>query len=195
VSARHTGGMAGLRARTLTEAHLYLGLLRAEGALGDADPGDPDGWTELVEDGQGWTLRADGASGAFEPFDIAVARADAAAARRGGSRFGPRVSTLIDAGQWQELGVEYVGQAMAAGLLAAGDRERRAEAELAWQFAIDVAAEALRFLPDGATELPVGAFWSRTGRRLRAADRARFTRAALTHQIETYRRLRDDSLS
>jgi hypothetical protein len=189
--------MAGLRARTIVEAHLYLGLLRAEGALGDPDPGDPAGWTELVEGRDGWTLLADGANGSFEPFGIEIARRDLAEARRTGVRFGSRVSTLVDAAQWQELGVEYAEQAIGAGLAAAGapgDRERLSVAALAWQFAIDVAAEVLRFLPDGADELPAEAFWSARGRGLRRADPDRFTRAALTHQLDTYRGLRDDFL-
>jgi hypothetical protein len=189
--------MAELRARTIVEAHLYLSLLRAEGALGDSDPGDPSGWTTLVEGAQGWVLQADGAGGAFEPFGIAIAYRDLAESRRTGVRFGSRTSTLIDAAQWQELGVEYAGQAVGAGLKAAGapgDRARLDEAALAWQFAIDLVGEALRFLPDGADELPADAFWTAGSLRVREADPGRFTRAALTHQLETYRQLREDFL-
>lgn len=187
--------MAELRARTIVEAHIYLDLLRADGLLGDPDPGDPDDWTTLVEGPQAWTLHADGAGGAFEPFDITIAYQDLAEARRTGVQFGSRVSTLIDAAQWQELGAEYAEQAIEAGLTAAGEPGDRAlleEALLSWQFAIDVAAEALRFLPDGADELPATAFWSPRGQRARAADPGRFTRAALTRQVDTYRQLRDD---
>jgi hypothetical protein len=189
--------MAELRARTIVEAHLYLDLLRAAGALGDPDPGDPDGWTELVEGEDSWTLLADGAGGAFEPFGIEIAYRDLAEARRTGVRFGSRVSTLIDAAQWQELGAEYAEQAIEAGLAAAGapgDRDQLAEAAQTWQFAIDVAGEALRFVPEGATELPADAVWSARGRAQRRADPARFTRGAIEHQVETYRQLRDDLL-
>jgi hypothetical protein len=189
--------VAELRARTIVEAHLFLDLLRAEGALGDPDPGDPDGWTTLVEGPQEWTLHADGAGGAFAPFDVTIAYRDLAEARRTGVRFGPRVSTLIDAAQWQELGAEYAEQAIEAGLAAAGapgDRHLREEAVLSWQFAVDVAAEALRFLPDGADELPDSAFWSDRGRAVRRADPGRFTRSALVRRVEVYQQLRDDLL-
>jgi hypothetical protein len=185
------------RARTIVEAHLYLDLLRAEGALGAADPGDPDGWTELVEGEDGWTLRADGAGGAFEPFGIEIAYRDLAEARRTGVRFGPRVSTLIDAVQWQDLGTEYAEQAIDAGLAAAvlpGDREQLAEAAQTWQFAIDLAGEALRFVPAGAAELPADAVWSARGLVRWRADPGRFGRAAVEHQLSTYRQLRDDLL-
>jgi hypothetical protein len=189
--------MAELRARTIVEAHLYLDLLRADGAVGDPDPGDPDDWTELVEGADGWTLLADGAGGGFEPFGIEIAYRDLAEARRTGVRFGSRVSTLIDAAQWQDLGAEYAEQAIEAGLAAAGapgDRELLVTAAQAWEFAIDVAGEALRFVPAGAAELPADAVWSARGLAQRRADPGRFTRAAIEHQVETYRQLRDDLL-
>jgi hypothetical protein len=189
--------MAELRARTIVEAHLYLDLLRAEGALGDPDPGDPDGWTELVEGEHGWTLRADGAGGAFAPFGIEIAYRDLAEARRTGVRFGSRVSALIDAVQWQDLGAEYAEQAIDAGLAAAGvpgDRDQLAEAAQTWQFAIDLAGEALRFVPPGAAGLPADAVWSARGLARWRADPGRFGRAAIEHQLTTYRQLRDDLL-
>jgi hypothetical protein len=187
--------MGELRARTIIEAHLYLDLLRADGLLGDDDPGHPDGWTTLVEGPTSWTLHADGAGGRFRPFDIEIRRADLAEARRTGARFGPGPSPLIDAGQWLDMAETYVEQAVEAEMAAAGapgDRELHEEALLAWRFAVDVAAEALRFLPDGAAELPASAFWTERGRAARRADPGRFTRAALVHRVETYRQLRDD---
>jgi hypothetical protein len=183
-----------LRARTIVEAHLYLDLLRSDGRLGEEDPGDPDGWTSLTEGPVSWTLLADGAGGRFEPFGITIAYRDLAEARRTGIRFGTRTSTLIDAGQWAELGEAFAEQAIEAGLAAAGDggREELDEALAAWDFAIDVAGEALRFLPDGADTLPDAAFWTDRGRALREDDPGRFTRDALEHQVRTYRAMRSD---
>src|SRR4051812_27858483 len=108
--------MAELRARTIVEAHIYLDLLRSAGVLGASDPGDPSGWTKLIEGPTGWTLHADGADGAFRPFDIAIRYADLAEARRTGVRFGSRVSTLIDAWQWRHIAQVYAGQAIGADL-------------------------------------------------------------------------------
>jgi hypothetical protein len=187
--------MAELRARTIVEAHLYLDLLRADGGLGPDDPGDPDGWTTLVEGPTSWTLRADGAGGRFAPFGITIAYADLAEARRTGVRFGPGRSTLIDAGQWLEMAEVYVEQAVEAELAAVDDRdaELREEALLAWRFAVDVAGEVLRFLPDGAAELPGSAFWTERSRQTRRVDPGRFTRAALEHRVRTYRQLAEDA--
>jgi hypothetical protein len=187
--------MARLRARTIVEAHLYLDLMRADGELGDADPGDPAAWTTLTEGPDAWTLHADGAGGAFDPFDITIAYADVADARRSGIRFGVRTSTLIDAGQWQELGTAYSEQAIEAELTAAGapdDAELRAEALQSWDFAIDVTGEALRFLPTGVTEMPPAAFWSERGRTAYQEDPDRFSRPVLARQVAIYRTMRDD---
>ena len=187
--------MARLRARTIVEAHLYLDLMRADGELGDADPGDPAAWTTLTEGPDAWTLHADGAGGAFDPFDITIAYADVADARRSGIRFGVRTSTLIDAGQWQELGTAYSEQAIEGELAAAGapdDAELQAETLQAWDFAIDVTAEALRFLPAGVAEMPASAFWSERGRTAYEEDPDRFRRPVLARQVAIYRTMRDD---
>jgi hypothetical protein len=182
--------MAARRARTVVEAHLYLDLLRADGSLGDDDPGDPAAWTRLTGSPTSRVLRADGAGGRFPPFDIPIAPATA-----GGPRFGPGASTLIDAGQWLEMAELYVEQAVEAEQAATGtgDADLRAEALLAWRFAVDVAGEVLRFLPAGADELPDTAFWTERGRAARRADPTRFTRAALQHRLRTYQQLGDDA--
>ena len=187
--------MARLTARTIVEAHLYLDLMRADGLLGDVDPGDSGGWATLTEGHDAWTLRADGAGGAFEPFDILIPYADLAEARRTGIRFGPRPSTLIDAGQWQELGTAYSEQALEAELAvsgAPGDEELKARALQAWDFAIDVTGEALRFLPAGVAEMPASALWSGRGRQAYREDPDRFTRPVLARQVAIYRTMRDD---
>jgi hypothetical protein len=186
--------MGELRARTVVEAQLYLDLLRADGLLGDDDPGDPGDWTTLTKGPTSWVLHADGAGGRFAPFDISITHADLAAARRAGSRFGSRPSTLIDAGQWLEMAELYVEQAVETEMAAMGRSQDGAlgeEALLAWRFAIDVAGEVLRFLPGGAHELPDSAFWTERGREARRADPARFTRAALQHRLLTYQQLGD----
>ncbi|MCO1659137.1 hypothetical protein [Pseudonocardia humida] len=186
--------MGELRARTIVEAHLYLDLLRADGGLGPDDPGDPEGWTTLVEGPISWILRADGAGGRFAPFGITIAYADLAEARRTGVRFGPGRSTLIDAGQWLEMAEVYVEQAVEAEMAVTGGRDDlREEALLAWRFAVDVAGEVLRFLPEGAAELPDTAFWTERSRQTRRADPERFTRAALEHRVRTYRQLAEDA--
>jgi hypothetical protein len=182
--------MAAPRARTVVEAHLYLDLLRADGLLGEDDPGDPAAWTRLRGSPASRVLHADGADGRFPPFDIAIAPATPA-----GPRFGSGASTLIDAGQWLEMAELYVEQAAGAELAATGadDADLRAEALLAWRFAVDVAGEVLRFLPDGADEVPASAFWTERGREARRADPTRFTRAALSHRLDTYRGLAEDA--
>jgi hypothetical protein len=187
--------MAELRARTIVEAHIYLDLLRSAGVLGASDPGDPDGWTRLTEGTIGWTLHADGADGAFRPFDIVIPYGDFAEARRTGVRFGSRASTLIDAWQWREVAQAYAEQAIEAGLTAAGspgDQRLLDVALQAWRFAVDTAGEALRFLPAGADRLPRAAFWTRDGLRAYQSDPHQFSRAELQRQVDIYRQLSDD---
>jgi hypothetical protein len=63
----------------------------------------------------------------------------------------------------------------------------RESVELNWESAADAVGEALKFLPDGADEVPDEAVWSEFGRRSRAQNPELVTRAKLTDDLEYYR--------
>lgn len=77
-------------------------------------------------------------------------------------------SRLFDAGQWVEIADMLT---LAAGLPDADSSSAR--------IAVACLDEALKFLPDGAAELPSEAFWSGPGRAARARSPERFRRDEL----------------
>ena len=95
---------------------------------------------------------------------------------------GPEPSELLDAGEWL-----WVADLTASRVPVNDDRR-------AWrQLAIATAAmdEILKFVPDGATEVPDSAFWSPRGQRVRSEEPGRFDRERLLIVRDTYREERD----
>ncbi|MEV7969726.1 hypothetical protein AB0O34_27665 [Sphaerisporangium sp. NPDC088356] len=186
-----------LRARTLVEAYLYIDLTVAAGDDGDL-PADFSAmrWATLSEGQEAWTLRFDGPdTGRRHLIEILVPYQTESEARRDRLRFGPGVSELIDAGQWLSISLAYAQRALNADLSyaeAPGDEESYTDVVLNWEFARDAAAEAAKFLPVGADEVPPEAFWTEPGAAVRAADPERFTRPRLEDDIAFYQQNIDD---
>ncbi|MFC4529499.1 hypothetical protein [Sphaerisporangium dianthi] len=190
--------MSPLRARTLMEAHLYITL-----AASRDDPGraaepelDHEARTTLTEGEDEWTLRFDGHDlGLALRVEVRVPYATELEARRGRLRFGAGRSELIDAGQWRVLGAAYARRAMRDDLLFAaspGDPEAFERVVLTWESARDATAEAAKFLPPGASEVPGTAFWTEQGAAIRREAPERFTRASLEGDIAFYQETLDD---
>jgi hypothetical protein len=92
---------------------------------------------------------------------------------------GPEPSQLLDAGEWMWV----------ADLVAGDVPEEPAEAARALAIATAAFDEILKFVPAGAGEVPVSAFWSKRGRRVRAEEPGRFDRERLMIVRDTYRDL------
>lgn len=95
---------------------------------------------------------------------------------------GPEPSELLDPGEW------LVVADRAASTPASGDAELDREDVALAAAAID---EVLKFVPDGAEEVPATAFRSETGHQAYAEEPGRFRRGRLVAVASTYRRLAD----
>jgi hypothetical protein len=173
-------------ARTLVEGRLYLGLAAA---TGDDAPAEAE--TTLVEGPDAWTLR----SGGDHPAEVLVPYATETEARSEGLRFGQGVSRLIDAGQWLQIAAVYARRARRESLFFAQDPsgdERYASVVNGWELARDATAEAAKFLPPGADEVPPEAFWTPMGTSAREQSPDRFTRERLESDLAFCRQSLDD---
>jgi hypothetical protein len=95
-------------------------------------------------------------------------------------------SRLLDAGQWVRYALFLAdGTPEEPDGLSAEDR---ADARLDLLLAADALAEALKFLPPGAEDLPRSAVWTEDGLAVFAEAPSRFGRTWLTHTMESYRR-------
>ncbi|WP_113699825.1 hypothetical protein [Nonomuraea lactucae] len=162
-------------ARTITEAYLHISLAVAGGEPGRNPDHRP--WTTLTEGEDAWTLVFDRDG---HHIELRIPYATEHAARRDDLHFGPGTSTLIDAGQWVLTGAAYARMALEDDLLSSPD------AALGWRLARDAAAEAAKFLPEGAAELPPGAFWTALGTAAREQEPERFTRERLESDLAFY---------
>ncbi|WP_051752732.1 hypothetical protein [Streptosporangium amethystogenes] len=171
-------------ARSLVEAYVHLDL---------TVPGDGSGAADravLTEEQEGWRVRLDGAE-VFVPY------AAETEARREELTFGSGISELIDPGQWVLIGATYARRALEAALFFAADPssdERYRAIVSDWRFAADAVLEALKFVPEGAGELPEVSFWTEMGRAAYESEPARFTRARLEDDLAYYRTALDDFL-
>ncbi len=178
-------GSAGY-ARTLAEARLYVDLTTER-------PGTP---TTLEEGPTAWTVRFEMPDSA--PAGIAVPYRTEMLARRDGQVFGPGRSRVIDCGQWRLAATVYARRALEADLLFAespDDEELYEEVVDNWELAAASVGEAAKFLPDGAggtDEPPPAVFWTDMGEQARRTDPGRFTRDALSADLDFYRMNRDD---
>ncbi|MFD1934568.1 hypothetical protein ACFSKW_24155 [Nonomuraea mangrovi] len=164
-------------ARSLVEGYVHLDLT----VLGEG-PGAAERAVRTEEE-EGWRIRLDDA-------EVFVPHRAEAEARRDGLTFGTGISELIDPGQWVLLGATYGRRAVEAGLFFAVDPssdEKYAAIVADWRFAADAAAEALKFVPDGAEELGANSFWTDMGRAAFAREPERFTRARMESDLAYYR--------
>ncbi|MFI7440492.1 hypothetical protein [Nonomuraea indica] len=162
-------------ARTIAEAYLHISLTVAEDRPGGAPDHRP--WTTVTEGPAAWTLVYDRGR---HHIELRVPYTTEAAARHEGLSFGSGVSTLIDAGEWVLTGAGYARQALEDDLLSAPG------AADGWRLARDAAAEALKFLPEDADELPPTAFWTPLGTAAREREPDRFTRERLESDLAFY---------
>ncbi|NUP65055.1 MAG: hypothetical protein HOW71_23140 [Nonomuraea sp.] len=166
-------------ARSLVEAYVYLDLV-AQGGSGRATVArEPEGLLVRLGD-----------------VEILVPYEAEAAARESGLTYGSGLSELIDPGQWTLIAATYASRALEGGLFYAADPdpERFDDVATGWRFAADAVAEALKFFPPGAADLPPGAFWSDLGRSVRESEPGRITRARLEDDLAFYRQSLDDFL-
>jgi hypothetical protein len=100
---------------------------------------------------------------------------------------GPDPSQLLDPGEWRMVAEEYASATPAdiASLPVGQRRQARATLSRA-AAALD---EVLKFVPEGADEVPVTAFTTERGRAAHAREPGRFGRARLVAVRDTYREL------
>ncbi|RCG32642.1 hypothetical protein DQ384_03895 [Sphaerisporangium album] len=151
---------------------------------------DYERWTTLTEGRTAWTLLFDGPdTGPRHRIIIVIPYETEFAARHGRPRFGPGRSDIIDPGQWQLAGAGYAHRALREAALYAEnptDHDRFQEVVANWAYARDAVAEAAKFLPDGADEIPEEAFWTEEGATTRRDEPERFTRDGLQSDLALY---------
>ncbi|MEV5554548.1 hypothetical protein AB0L44_12885 [Nonomuraea wenchangensis] len=162
-------------ARSLVEAYVHFDLVQPQGSAA----------AEIAHEPEGLVLRL-GAAEVLVPYEAEEA------AREQGLTFGAGLSELLDPGQWTLVAATYAGRALEGGLMyaagAAAGEDAYERVATNWRFAADAVAEALKFFPEGAAELPAEAFWSEEGRTLRESEPARLTREKLERDLTFYRR-------
>ncbi|MDX6291940.1 MAG: hypothetical protein QOH50_1015 [Kribbellaceae bacterium] len=177
-----------LTARTLAEAHVYASVMAAADATPpDATVESPTAAANLVEGPEAWTFTAG-------DIVVEIPYLSEQAARQVGARFGLGVSQLVDAGQWILVATTYARRALEADLAYTGEGpvQDRRRVELNWEFAADAVAEAVKFVPEDADEVPDEAVWSELGLQARRETPEQFTRAKLLDDLGYYRGTLDD---
>lgn len=186
-------------ARTLAEAHTYLGLQ----AAAQQAAGSTVDRTATTEGERGWTLTW------ADRVTVQVEYASEQAARAVGSHYGLGVSRLIDAAQWVLIADTYAERAVAAttgsdgatdGELG-GETDAGAEIEADWLAAAEAVDEALKFFAERndqhrpEQQLPETAVWTDQGRRFAESNPERLTRDRLLDDLEYYRSARADLIA
>ncbi|MEV8371239.1 hypothetical protein AB0P21_00780 [Kribbella sp. NPDC056861] len=176
-----------LTARTLTEAQTYVSLLIAADETAPATaPAPIEPGPNVAEGPDAWTLTTTAG-------EIAVPYASEDAARKAGARFGLGVSPLVDAAQWVLLAETFARRALAADMAYTGEPDQdRTSVELNWEFAADAVGEALKFVPEGADQVPAAGVWSELGVKALEQNPAMVTRAKLVDDLEYYRGTLED---
>ncbi|MEV0232508.1 hypothetical protein [Nonomuraea sp. NPDC050786] len=168
-------------ARSLVEAYVHFDLVHG------GEPG-ASRRAAVEQDEDGWVVRLGDA-------EVLVPQEAEAAARYEKLIFGTGLSELIDPGQWVLVAATYASRALEGGLFFAADPSDAAGFDRVaadWRFAADAVAEALKFFPEGAAELPLDAFWTEMGRSLRESQPDRITRRKLESDLAFYRQSLDD---
>jgi hypothetical protein len=176
-----------LTARTLAEAQVYVSLMTvADESLPAVKPASFEPGANAVEGEDGWTLTT-------TVGEIVVPYVTEQAARTVGARFGLGVSQVVDAAQWVLVAETYARRALEADLAYTGQPDQdRYPVELNWEFAADAVGEALKFLPEGAEDVPDVGVWSDLGVRTRALNPQMLTRSKLIDDLQYYRGTLDD---
>ncbi|MDX6260487.1 MAG: hypothetical protein QOH84_2175 [Kribbellaceae bacterium] len=176
-----------LTARTLAEAQVYVSLMTVtDESLPAVQPTPIEPGVNSVEGEDAWTLTTTAG-------ELVVPYASEQAARTVGSRFGLGVSQLVDAAQWVLVAETYVRRAMAADAAYTGGPDQdRVSVELNWEFAADAVGEALKFLPEGAEDVPESGVWSELGTQTWAQNPQMLTRSKLIDDLQDYRGTLDD---
>ena len=174
-------------ARTRDEAHLYMDLHPCTGC-GDADVR----WESALVDHEGAPARrysgACAGCGAAREFVFALPERPAGIPDHEVLSFGGyERSELLDAGEW--LWVSDLSAQSATGVVLDPEGVEVPDPQAREALAVAVAAmnEILKFLPEGADEVPESAFWSDRGRELRHVAPGRFQRRRLHAVRDTYR--------
>ncbi|OLE29397.1 MAG: hypothetical protein AUG44_04295 [Actinobacteria bacterium 13_1_20CM_3_71_11] len=165
--------MAIPRARSVAEAHLYLGLVPC--ACGEVDF---DAGTEVLSHTPPVVRYLGNCSrcGQFRGFILEIVNPPDDEDLPFAFGYGAEPSTLIDAGIWLVVAQQLAEGAHEASV--AGDEA----APLAHELMVSTAAavdEIVKFLPDDAEAVPDEAFWTEGGRAARRAAPDWFTRAYL----------------
>ncbi|GAA0946000.1 hypothetical protein GCM10009554_41370 [Kribbella koreensis] len=176
-----------LTARTLAEAQVYVSLSTVvDESLPAVAPAPIEPGVNSVEGEDAWTLTT-------TVGEIVVPYVTEQAARTVGSRYGLGVSQLVDAAQWVLVAEAYARRALTADLAYTGQPDQdRYSVELNWEFAADAVGEALKFLPEGAEDVPEAGVWSDLGTRTRAKNPQMLTRGKLVDDLQYYRGTLDD---
>jgi hypothetical protein len=175
----------------LVEAFLYLDLTAHDSDLAqspdfttlDHDPASVSRQAVLTEEEDAWRVRLGDA-------EVLVRYTSESEARSEDLTFGSGLSEVIDPGQWALIAVTYGNRALEASFFFAADSSDDAQYESItadWRFAADAVAEALKFLPDDADEVPAEEFWTAMGQAAREEEPQRFTRPALVQELTYYR--------
>jgi hypothetical protein len=169
-------------ARSLVEAYIHLDLIAHDGEPGASRR------AAVEQEEDGWLVRLDG-------VEVLVPYEAEAGAKEEGVTFGSGLSELIDPGQWALIAATYASKALESGLFFAADpsdAEAFDNVAADWRFAADAVAEALKFFPGGAAELPPDAFWTEMGRAIRESEPDRLSRRKLESDLAFYRQNLDD---
>ena len=181
--------MAVPKARSIAEAHLYLGLVPC--VCGEVDF---DAVSEVLSYAPPVVRYVGNCSrcGQFREFILEVANPPDEDDLPFAFGYGTEPSTLIDAGLWL-----VVAQQLAQGAHeAAGAGALRGEAiPMAYELLVSTAAavdEIVKFLPEEATAVPDEAFWTEGGRAARRAAPDWFSREyLLVLQSERWEAVKD----
>lgn len=176
-----------LTARTLAEAQVYVSVTTvADESVPAVEPTPIEAGVNAVEGETAWTLTTTAG-------EISVPYDSEQAARTLGVRFGLGVSQLVDAAQWTLVAETYARRALTADMAYSdGQNQDRASVELNWEFAAEAVGEALKFLPEGAEEVPESGVWSELGAQARAQNPELLRRGKLVEDLEYYRGTLDD---
>lgn len=180
------GARAGLPlARTNLEAHLYMDLHPCECGATEFDRK-----SAVIEEAGDLASRYSGTCpncGRTREFVFRLP-AEIMVPTPGQPRYGgDQPSELIDPGEWLAVADAYAKAAEPPG--PGMDERRREQSRVALSRAAAALDEVLKFVPAGAGTVPESAFWTERGRRVRAADPARFGVTGLNAVRDAYHRM------
>lgn len=103
------------------------------------------------------------------------------------TRFGgPPASELLDAVQWLDIATEAETAAGDAEYYAGSTADGRQDQRASLEYAREAVVEAMKFLPDGADEVPAGEVFSERGRQVLATEPEMLTRGWMESMHRAY---------